>query len=117
MDAGYIIFNVIFVLYLFILIILSNTLLIKFLEMSNQQVTTDTTSNQTFAEKEQLNSAPQNSTNIQGPIFENNQNMNSVTQTFRPPLPPTHIRPQRLSIPLTQQMLIRQKLPPVCIVL
>lgn len=53
---------------------------------------------------------------MQNPMFDNTQQVNNVQQTFRQPLPPTHARPQqRLPFQITPQMLIRQKIPQVCI--
>lgn len=56
-------------------------------------------------------------TNIQAVPFDSaQQQVNIVSQTFRSPLPPTHGRPQRLPFQIAQQMLIRQKIPQVCLI-
>lgn len=64
------------------------------------------------AQGEQMN--VQSSPNVQNQMFDNTQNVGAASQPFRPPLPPSHLRPQRLPFQVAQQMLIRQKIPPVC---
>lgn len=55
--------------------------------------------------------------NVQSPaavpnqMFDNSQNANVMSQTFRPPLPPTHARLQRLPLQNPQQMIMRPRLP------